>query len=407
MTAESAIIAKAPYYYYVVIGVFGYHNNAKRYTNFANELGLKTDYAYHPTRNLYYVYIYLSKDKSKSVRVTLETRKNKKYVNAHEMFEDTWVFGTDELEKLSYNLPKPEIPLAGYVENPEEVLEQEDIESVRVVEDEPHDGTEDQANAAGAAGANVSQEGENADTKPVRREGYYPIYINAYNGTNLKEVQTTIDVKDVARSKIATRLKSHNLTEIVSPNRTGEVELISEMFGYRTLQHQINLKDPKSGEGGAFVEMFGDTIVVDFELVRYRVGDLVTMYNVYFFKDAAVIRPESKKEMNDLLEMLQENPNYKIKIHGHTNGSASGPIITPEDEEDNLFNINGNVKRGSGSAKKLSQERADIMKRWLAQNGIAEDRIETKGWGGARKLYDTKGSNADKNVRVEVEILTE
>jgi outer membrane protein OmpA-like peptidoglycan-associated protein len=47
------------------------------------------------------------------------------------------------------------------------------------------------------------------------------------------------------------------------------------------------------------------------------------------------------------------------------------------------------------------------MKRWLVQNNIDEGRIETKGWGGARKLYDTKGSNADKNVRVEVEILTE
>ena len=64
----------APYNYYVVIGVFGLHNNAINYTKFAKELGLDTDYAYHPSKNLYYVYIYYHPIKAEAVKVTLATR---------------------------------------------------------------------------------------------------------------------------------------------------------------------------------------------------------------------------------------------------------------------------------------------------------------------------------------------
>ena len=34
------------------------------------------------------------------------------------------------------------------------------------------------------------------------------------------------------------------------------------------------------------------------------------MYNVFFFKDAAVMRPESRYEITSLLEMLKENKGF-------------------------------------------------------------------------------------------------
>lgn len=127
------------------------------------------------------------------------------------------------------------------------------------------------------------------------------------------------------------------------------------------------------------------------------------MYNVYFFKDAAIMRPESRYEINNLLSMMNENSAYKIMIHGHTNGNAAGKIITMGDSK-NFFSLT-NTREGRGSAKKLSEERANAVREYLIDQGIAEDRMTIKAWGGKRPLYDKENSQAQANVRVEVEII--
>src|SRR5258706_110754 len=68
--------------------------------------------------------------------------------------------------------------------------------------------------------------------------------------------------------------------------------------------------------------------IVPFGLIRLRKGDISVMYNVYFFKDAAIMQPQSRTEVTSLLTMMKENPNLKIKIHGHTNGNAHGKVIS-------------------------------------------------------------------------------
>ena len=128
------------------------------------------------------------------------------------------------------------------------------------------------------------------------------------------------------------------------------------------------------------------------------------MYDVYFFKDAAIMRPESRFEVTSLLDMMKENLKYKIKIHGHTNGKASGKIIALKEGEVNYFSLNG-TKEGFGSAKKLSKERARLLKTYLMNNGIEEKRIQVKAWGGKKPIYDKMSPRAQSNVRVEIEIL--
>jgi outer membrane protein OmpA-like peptidoglycan-associated protein len=118
-----------------------------------------------------------------------------------------------------------------------------------------------------------------------------------------------------------------------------------------------------------------------------------------------MMMPESKYELGLLLEMLNDNPNYRIMLHGHTNGNYHGRILTVGTEGD-LFSINGAVST-VGSAKDLSRQRAETIKRWLVENGISGERIEIKAWGGKRPIYDKHSVNARKNVRVEVEVLQE
>ena len=101
---------------------------------------------------------------------------------------------------------------------------------------------------------------------------------------------------------------------------------------------------------------------------------------------------------------MKENTKYRITLHGHTNGRAAGTIITMG-EAKNFFELTPDVKKGIGSAKDLSRERAEVIKDWLVANGIAADRMEIKAWGGSRMIHDKNSVNARKNVRVEVEVL--
>jgi outer membrane protein OmpA-like peptidoglycan-associated protein len=138
------------------------------------------------------------------------------------------------------------------------------------------------------------------------------------------------------------------------------------------------------------------------ELVR---GDIAIMYNVFFFKDAAIMRPDSKYEVNALVTMMKEFPNRKIVIHGHTNGSLRGKILTMS-EKKNFFSLTG-CKTGSGSAVALSKERALCIEEFLISNGISEDRMSIKPWGGKKPLVHPDHERAIDNVRVEVEIITD
>jgi outer membrane protein OmpA-like peptidoglycan-associated protein len=152
------------------------------------------------------------------------------------------------------------------------------------------------------------------------------------------------------------------------------------------------------------VKVEDDAVTVPFELVRLKKGDYQVMYNVYFYKDAGIMRPESKYEVNALLDMMKENPKYKIRIHGHTNGNAHGKVISLG-ESQNFFALTADVKTGFGSAKKLSEERAKVIREYLIKQGIDPKRLEVKAWGGKRPIYEGDHAQAHSNVRVEIEII--
>jgi outer membrane protein OmpA-like peptidoglycan-associated protein len=139
-------------------------------------------------------------------------------------------------------------------------------------------------------------------------------------------------------------------------------------------------------------------------MVRYLAGDIATLYQVYFYNDAAIMLPESKYQLEELRALMNENPKYRIRLHGHTNGNYNGKIVSVGPSQD-FFSLQNDVVTTTGSAKRLSELRADVIRDYLVANGIQTDRIEIKAWGGKRPIYDKKSANAKKNVRVEVEIL--
>jgi outer membrane protein OmpA-like peptidoglycan-associated protein len=378
------------YQNYVVIGAFRYHRNAVRLTNLSSkDLNKTAKYEMNPNRGLYYVYVLNTADRQEAINEALRLRDESQ-------FKDTWVF-SGPLGKQ-----KPETPsYTGVDINP---VSQTTIAQVSDGNENNTGSTEEAqgknepaalttVNSPAPAPENTVEVDDGIEGKPF----HFKLFRNGDN----KIVEGEVDIIDQEKLRKVGSFKGNmNVKLAPPPGKTKNIAAVCEVFGYRKLQRDFNYDNP-SGDG---ITTNDGAVTVPFELVRLQKGDIAVMYNVYFFKDAAVMRPESRFEVNSLLEMLNENPKYKIKIHGHTNGKAAGKIIFIEPGSDDFFSLN-NTTEGAGSAKKLSQERAMVIRNFLISNGVAEDRMETKAWGGKKPIHDKHHTRAQENVRVEIEIL--
>jgi len=107
------------------------------------------------------------------------------------------------------------------------------------------------------------------------------------------------------------------------------------------------------------------------------------LHNLIFNQSDADILPASTMELDRLAEWLNAESGVRIRIEGHTDN-----IGAPE------LNV------------KLSEERVYNVKIYLMKKGVAEDRIETIGYGGALPIADnSKEATRKLNRRVEFELL--
>lgn len=232
------------------------------------------------------------------------------------------------------------------------------------------------------------------------------VFLHLYNPTNDKMIDGTVEIVDTERSRLIEIAKGNNYYLLPDPkSKTNRITMIGNAFGYRKVQNEISYPMAEADGVNPNIEMVGTITMVRFDMVRYIKGDINVLYNVYFYNDASVMEPESKYELNKLLDMLHENDDYRIRLHGHSNGNKRGKIISPGDGKD-LFSLSG-ATESYGTAKELAARRAQVIKEFLVANGIAQDRIELKAWGGQRPLYDKNSPNAKRNLRVEIEILAD
>ena len=100
---------------------------------------------------------------------------------------------------------------------------------------------------------------------------------------------------------------------------------------------------------------------------------------INFDVNKATIKPESAGFMTQLAQFLKANPSVKFEIDGHTDSDG-----------DATANM------------KLSQERADEVKRQLVSLGISSNRLFTKGFGATKPIQpNTTPEGKADNRRVE------
>jgi outer membrane protein OmpA-like peptidoglycan-associated protein len=90
----------------------------------------------------------------------------------------------------------------------------------------------------------------------------------------------------------------------------------------------------------------------------YQDGAQGYLLHIYYDFDQSFLREESMPELDKLLKLMQDNPNYIIEIASHTDA------------------------RGSDSYNnRLSQRRAEAVVRWLLTKGVERDRLVPRGYG--------------------------
>jgi len=112
-------------------------------------------------------------------------------------------------------------------------------------------------------------------------------------------------------------------------------------------------------------------------------GSTTVLHHIYFEKATAFVRPESMVNIRKLAKALMRQPAIRIVIEGHT---------------DNVGNKNDLMQ--------LSKNRADTIRSLLIQEGVAPERVETKGYGATRPVTDNSTEEKkQQNRRVEIRVL--
>src|SRR5690606_32893913 len=107
--------------------------------------------------------------------------------------------------------------------------------------------------------------------------------------------------------------------------------------GYLFFSEHFSLKEGTTEKSFAF----------DVPLSKIMAGEAVVLRNIFFDTDKYVLKDDSKTELNKLIDFLNENPEVRIEVGGHT-----------DNQGDPQYNLS------------LSQNRAEAVKDYLVENGI-------------------------------------
>lgn len=122
---------------------------------------------------------------------------------------------------------------------------------------------------------------------------------------------------------------------------------------------------------------------LDVGLKPVTAGEKIELRNIFFETGSAALLPASTVELDKLVKLMATNATMRIEVGGHTDDVGS--------DADN---------------QKLSEQRANAVRTFLLEHGIAAERVVAKGYGESKPVAgnDTDEGRA-KNRRTEVTVL--
>lgn len=122
---------------------------------------------------------------------------------------------------------------------------------------------------------------------------------------------------------------------------------------------------------------------VEVELDKVEAGKSVVIDAVGFETNRAHLKKEALDILNETVRLLQENPNMKIEVQGHTDSTGEA-----------AYN------------QTLSEKRAEAVRDYLIKQGVDPTRMTAKGYGESKPIGDNKTAEGRaQNRRTEFLIL--
>jgi outer membrane protein OmpA-like peptidoglycan-associated protein len=380
ITCNPAVAQTPASEYYVTIGVFGKHQNALRLTEKANKMGFSAHYAINPSRKLYYVYLLQANSKRQAFTFVIKLR-------AESEFKDAWVFA-GHLGQDGITLEIIESGQKPVVQETPVIVKEEPVKNEPVIQ-EP---VVEKPRVDSAVVVPVAK-------KVAKGKFFNFVFLNAENGN---EVRGEIHLAESDRATQYQAFKANEVVDLGAPrNQAGAFFITTVAPGYKALETTINYKDPLPSSSGNGPD---GEIIVPLTLQRAKRGDYIEFNNVSFYRNSVIMQPQFKDEIDGLAGLMKENTKYKVRIHAHCNGNESRDIITLGTST-KYFESDPSNQKVAGSAKELTELRAEAVRRYLVSEGISVDRIMTKGEGGKEMVYPQNSVYANYNDRVEIEVV--
>ena len=126
--------------------------------------------------------------------------------------------------------------------------------------------------------------------------------------------------------------------------------------------------------------MLGENVI---ELSSVAKGSVITLDHVLFHRGTANMVEGSEKELDLVVEVLNDNPKIKILLKGHTDNTG-----------DPVKNV------------QLSEARVRAVKAYILSQGISAFRVSGRGYGGNQPIASNETEETRKlNRRVEFEVI--
>ncbi len=193
--------------------------------------------------------------------------------------------------------------------------------------------------------------------------------------TNAKDnslIQGTILFKSLSGKEVIATTTEDGTYEVVLPE-PGHYEVTSFNEGFLAFTDEIEVDMPETNQ----------PTKKDIALTPIEIGTTVRLNKVYFDTDKATLRSESFPELDHVVELMKNNPTLEIEISGHTDDIGS-----------DSYN------------QKLSQNRANAVKKYVVSKEVSAAKIIAKGYGESQpEVANDSDENRQINRRVQFTVL--